>query len=106
MVDAMRNIWDLEMHEVEALFKYAKDFNGFKITRLERTEPGCLDVYAESKWGDDNDSFAIEDLIVELYADGYKDMCDFSNGFSVDNSAYVQWALWCDFIEKINFTQE
>lgn len=104
----MRDISNLTIEEVDVLFKVA-DFEGFIITKLEKDEDGLI-VYAESEWTSCNDNgeeedFTCEDKIVELYPTRYRDLSDFTPGFKLDRDKYIQWALWCGLIEKIDFDE-
>lgn len=102
----IKHIWDLTLSEIEILFQIA-DFTDFKITRLEKgTDCGivdCLTVFAESEWEDGDDSFIIEDEIVKLFPTSYEDSGRFSRGFYIPPYKYIQWSLWCNLIEQINF---
>ena len=96
--------------QIRKLLKLSKNsFDDFEITRLEYDrESKSLEVYAESEWlthddeGND-ETLKLEDLIATLYAKGYRDECEFSRGFVVENNDYAQWLLWCGFIEPIDF---
>lgn len=97
----MREIKNVTLEEVKALFKYS-NLDDFEVVEL-RYDTDAVIVVAKSVWtdGEGEDEFEIEDEVCYLYKNSYEDICDFSDGFKVPMTTYIQWLLWCGFVEPI-----
>lgn len=96
-------IENITKEQIEKLFKLA-EFDEFEITKLEYNPINeSMLVYSQCDWTDGEDNLLLEEAIVSLFTDDYENECDFSPGFELSESDYIQWALWCGILDEINF---